>query len=312
MEEQIIEEQIMEELIFTADVTDHNKRIDKYLSEQLENTSRSYLQKLIKENRVSVDQKPVKANYKLSEGEDIQLLLPEAVELDVVAEDIPLEIIYEDQDLLIVNKPKGMVVHPSAGHHSQTLVNAILFHCKGNLSSINGVLRPGIVHRIDMNTTGALIICKNDVAHQSLSEQLKEHTITRKYRAIVWNNLKEDSGTVDQPIGRHPVHRKKMSLRTQNGKRAVTHYRVIERFGRFCYIECTLETGRTHQIRVHMSSIGHPILGDEIYGPQKSPYPLQGQCLHAMVLGFIHPSTREYMEFEAPLPDYFGELLQKL
>ena len=238
------------------------------------------------------------------------MLLPEPEELNVEPENIPLDILYEDDDLLVVNKPKGMVVHPAAGHSSGTLVNAVLYHCRGNLSGINGVLRPGIVHRIDMDTTGALVICKSDFAHQSLAEQLSVHSITRKYRAIVHGNLKEDEGTVRGAIGRHPTDRKKMAINERNGKPAVTHYRVLERFGNYTYIECQLETGRTHQIRVHMASIGHPLLGDAVYGPKKCPVKnLQGQTLHAMVLGFIHPRTGAYMEFEAPLPEYFSTLL---
>ena len=238
------------------------------------------------------------------------MLLPEPEELNVDPENIPLDILYEDDDLLVVNKPKGMVVHPAAGHSSGTLVNAVLYHCRGNLSGINGVLRPGIVHRIDMDTTGALVICKSDFAHQSLAEQLSVHSITRKYRAIVHGNLKEDEGTVRGAIGRHPTDRKKMAINERNGKPAVTHYRVLERLGNYTYIECQLETGRTHQIRVHMASIGHPLLGDAVYGPKKCPVKnLQGQTLHAMVLGFIHPRTGAYMEFEAPLPEYFSNLL---
>lgn len=238
------------------------------------------------------------------------MLLPKPEELNVEPENIPLDILYEDDDLLVVNKPKGMVVHPAAGHSSGTLVNAVLYHCRGNLSGINGVLRPGIVHRIDMDTTGALVICKSDFAHQSLAEQLSVHSITRKYRAIVHGNLKEDEGTVRGAIGRHPTDRKKMAINERNGKPAVTHYRVLERFGNYTYIECQLETGRTHQIRVHMASIGHPLLGDAVYGPKKCPVKnLQGQTLHAMVLGFIHPRTGAYMEFEAPLPEYFSNLL---
>ena len=236
--------------------------------------------------------------------------MPKAQEPDIEPEDIPLDILYEDSDVLVVNKPKDMVVHPAAGHYSHTLVNAVLYHCRGQLSGINGVLRPGIVHRIDMDTTGALVICKSDFAHQSLAEQLSVHSITRKYRAIVHGNLKEDEGTVRGAIGRHPTDRKKMAINERNGKPAVTHYRVLERFGNYTYIECQLETGRTHQIRVHMASIGHPLLGDAVYGPKKCPVKnLQGQTLHAMVLGFIHPRTGAYMEFEAPLPEYFSNLL---
>ena len=251
-----------------------------------------------------------KASSKVAAGDAVLVLLPEPEELNVEPENIPLDILYEDDDLLVVNKPKGMVVHPAAGHSSGTLVNAVLYHCRGNLSGINGVLRPGIVHRIDMDTTGALVICKSDFAHQSLAEQLSVHSITRKYRAIVHGNLKEDEGTVRGAIGRHPTDRKKMAINERNGKPAVTHYRVLERFGNYTYIECQLETGRTHQIRVHMASIGHPLLGDAVYGPKKCPVKnLQGQTLHAMVLGFIHPRTGAYMEFEAPLPEYFSNLL---
>ena len=238
--------------------------------------------------------------------------MPEPEELNVEPENIPLDILYEDDDLLVVNKPKGMVVHPAAGHSSGTLVNAVLYHCRGNFSDINGVLRPGIVHRIDMDTTGALVICKSYFAHQSLAEQLSVHSITRKYLAIVHGNLKEDEGTIEGPIGRHPTDRKKMAINYKNGKDAVTHYKVLERFGQATYVECRLETGRTHQIRVHMASIGHPLLGDTVYGSSKNPYHLEGQALHAMILGFVHPRTCEYLEFTAPLPEYFVKLLSKL
>ena len=288
-------------------------RIDRYLSEQLPDFSRSYLQKLLKEQGVTVQEKAVKANYKVQEGDYIVLEIPEEQELTAEPENIPLEILYEDDDVLIVNKPKGMVVHPAAGHNTGTLVNAVLYHCRDQLSGINGVLRPGIVHRIDMDTTGALAVCKNDAAHQSLAAQLAVHSITRRYRAIVHGGFREDTGTVTGDIGRHPVDRKKMAVGVKNGKPAVTHYRVLERFGSFTYIECELETGRTHQIRAHMAHIGHPLLGDAVYGPAKCPFPgLQGQCLHAMVLGFIHPSTGEYLEVTAPLPEYFEALLAKL
>lgn len=288
------------------------ERIDKYLSELLENQTRSYIQKLIKDSAVIVNDKVVKANYKISTGDSVEITIPDATVLDIVSQDIPLDIIFEDDDILIVNKPKGMVVHPSAGHYEGTLVNAIMYHCKDNLSGINGVLRPGIVHRIDMDTTGVLVICKNDNAHLSLTEQLKEHSITRRYRAIVHNYVKEDEGKVEGSIGRHPTDRKRMAINVKNGKEATTHFRVLERLGNYSYIECELETGRTHQIRVHMASINHPLLGDSIYGPAKGPFHLQGQTLHAMVLGFIHPRTGEYVEFEAPLPDYFQKLLFKL
>lgn len=289
-------------------------RIDKFLSCRLEEVSRSYIQKLIKEGHVSVNGKPVKANYKLGAGDEISVEIPEAKEPDILPEDIPLDILYEDQYILVVNKPKGMVVHPAAGHYSGTLVNALMYHCKDSLSGINGVMRPGIVHRIDMDTTGSLLVCKNDEAHRILAEQLKEHTIRREYHAIVYGNIKEDTGTVDAPIGRHPTDRKKMSINHKNGKQAVTHYEVLERFGNFTYIRCRLETGRTHQIRVHMASLHHPLLGDEVYGPSsRPPFPgLKGQVLHAKILGIYHPATGEYMEFDAPLPQYFVDLLQKL
>ncbi len=286
-------------------------RLDRYLAEQIPDLTRSYLQKLLKENLAQVNGKTVKANYKVKKGDQISLELPEVQEPEAFPEDLPLDILYEDEDVLLVNKPKGMVVHPAAGHLSGTLVNGVLYHCRGQLSGINGVLRPGIVHRIDRDTTGVLVVCKNDRAHQSLAAQLKEHSITRKYRAIVLGSLKED-GTVNAPIGRHPVDRKKMAVNRKNGKEAVTHYHVLEELKGYTYIECQLETGRTHQIRVHMASIGHPLLGDSVYGPSRCPFALEGQCLHAMVLGFLHPSTGVYMEFEAPLPEYFEKLLQEL
>ena len=287
-------------------------RIDKFLAEQYENLSRSFLQKLLKSGEVMVDGRPVKASYKVAEGDLISFEVPEAVEPEIVPEDIPLDILYEDHDVILVNKPKGMVVHPAAGHYTGTLVNALMFHCKEDLSGINGVLRPGIVHRIDKDTTGALLVCKNDTAHRDLAEQLKCHSIRRRYRAVVQGNLKDDEGTIEGPIGRHPTDRKKMAINHKNGKDAVTHYKVLERFGQATYVECRLETGRTHQIRVHMASIGHPLLGDTVYGSSRNPYHLEGQALHAMILGFVHPRTDEYMEFTAPLPEYFVKLLSKL
>lgn len=287
-------------------------RIDKFLSENMSEVSRSFIQKIMKDGCVLVGNQPVKSNYKLKVGDAVSISIPELEEPNIEAERIPLDILYEDTDLLVVNKPKGMVVHPSAGHYSGTLVNALMYHCKDQLSGINGVMRPGIVHRIDMDTTGSLLVCKNDYAHQNLAQQLKEHTITRKYHAIVHGNVKEDEGTVEGPIGRHPIDRKKMSINTKNGKEAITHYRVLERFGNYTYVECELETGRTHQIRVHMASIHHPLLGDAVYGPAKCPFKLQGQTLHAKILGFEHPRTKEYIETDAPLPDYFLQLLKKL
>ena len=260
-----------------------------------------------------MDGKPVKASYQVDEGDVISLDIPEAVEPEIEPENMDLDILYEDQDVILVNKPKGMVVHPAAGHYSHTLVNGLMHHCKDQLSGINGVMRPGIVHRIDMDTTGVIIACKNDMAHNSIAAQLKEHSITRRYQAIVHGVLKDDAGTVEGPIGRHPTDRKKMSINYNNGKSAVTHYKVLKRFRQYTHVECRLETGRTHQIRVHMASIGHPLLGDLVYGPGKCPIPgLQGQTLHAGVLGFIHPRTGEYMEFTAPLPEYFAKLLNTL
>lgn len=288
------------------------ERIDKFLSEALPDLSRSYIQKLIKDEQVTINQKVIKANYKLNTGDQLELEEPELREPDIVAEDIPLDILYEDSDLLIINKPKGMVVHPSAGHYSGTLVNALMHYCKDDLSGINGVMRPGIVHRIDMDTTGSLLVCKNDFTHNDIAEQLKVHSITRVYHAIVHGIVKEDEGTIDAPIGRHPIDRKKMSINHKNGKEAITHYKVLQRFQNYTYIECRLETGRTHQIRVHMASIGHPLLGDTVYGPAKAPAKLQGQTLHAKIIGIKHPRTSEYLEVNAPLPEYFVNLLEKL
>ncbi len=295
------------------EIADSGLRIDKYLSSVNEQLSRSYIQKLLKSGLVLVDGKPVKASYQVDEGDVISLDIPEAVEPEIEPENMDLDILYEDQDVILVNKPKGMVVHPAAGHYSHTLVNGLMYHCKDQLSGINGVMRPGIVHRIDMDTTGVIIACKNDMAHNSIAAQLKEHSITRRYQAIVHGVLKDDAGTIKGPIGRHPIDRKKMSINYNNGKSAVTHYKVLKRFRQYTHVECRLETGRTHQIRVHMASIGHPLLGDLVYGPGKCPIPgLQGQTLHAGVLGFIHPRTREYMEFTAPLPEYFAKLLNTL
>ena len=301
----------METLNFNITEENNNIRIDRYLAEQCPDLSR-YIQKLVKDGAVFVNNRQVKANYKVQPQDQVILTIPDMQVPDILPENIPLDILYEDQWLLVVNKPKDMVVHPSAGHMEGTLVNAVMAHCGEHLSGINGVLRPGIVHRIDKDTTGALLICKDDTVHRDLAEQLKVHSIKRRYRAIVQGNLKEDQGTVDAPVGRHPTDRKKMAVNYKNGKEAVTHYQVLERFGNATYIECRLETGRTHQIRVHMASLGHPLLGDTIYGSSKNPYHLQGQALHAMILGFIHPITREYLEFQAPLPEYFIKLLDKL
>lgn len=302
----------MSQIRLEADESYMDERLDKFLSAVLPDQSRSYLQKMIKDGSVLVNGKAQKASYRMEDQDEVLVDLPELKEPEIEAENIPLDILYEDDDLLMVNKPKGMVVHPSAGHLTGTLVNAVMYHCKDCLSGINGVMRPGIVHRIDMDTTGVLVICKNDKAHNHVAAQLKEHSITRKYRAIVHGVIKEEEGTVDASIGRHPVERKKMAAGVKNGKRAITHYRVLQRFRNHTYIECQLETGRTHQIRVHMASIGHPLLGDTVYGPAKNPLHLQGQTLHAQVLGLIHPSTGEYLEVEAPLPEYFEKLLKSL
>ena len=287
-------------------------RLYQFLAAELTEHSRSYIQKLIKNGRVSLNERPGKPAARIQTEDRILLTVPPLKELAVLPEEMPLDILYEDEDVILINKPKDMVVHPCPGRYSGTLVNGLLAHCKEQLSGINGVLRPGIVHRIDKDTTGVLVVCKNDMTHRSLAEQLKEHSITRKYEAIVYNNFSEDEGVIDAPIGRNPADRKKMAVEYKNGKRAVTHYRVIDHLNRqFNYVECQLETGRTHQIRVHMASIGHPLLGDEIYGPKNGRKGLKGQCLHARVLGFIHPRTGKYMEFEAPLPEYFKELLEK-
>lgn len=323
--------------MFRFEITEEleDERIDKCLSALIDSLSRSYIQKMIKENGVIVNGMAVKGSYRVRAEDVVAFELPPAREPNIEPENIPLDILFEDRDVIVVNKPKGMVVHPAAGHYSHTLVNALLYHCGSELSGINGVLRPGIVHRIDMDTTGSVIACKNDMAHNSIAAQLKEHSIKRRYSAICYGVLKEDEGTVDKPIGRHPTDRKKMAVTERGGKHAVTHYRVLERFDNFTYIECALETGRTHQIRVHMASIGHPILGDEVYsgsgakfqseriqqrlrqaqcgelppGQETSGMLLRGQTLHARILGFRHPSTGEYVEVEAPLPEYFKHLL---
>lgn len=290
-----------------------DERVDKVLSSLIDSLSRSYIQKLLKEERVMVNGGNVKANYRVKCDDEICFELPEAIEPDIEPEAIPLDILFEDEGVLVVNKKKGMVVHPAAGHYSHTLVNAVMFHCKGNLSGINGIMRPGIVHRIDRDTTGSIIICKNDYAHNCIAKQLKEHTLVRRYHAICCGALKEDEGTINAPIGRHPADRKKMSVNEKHGKHAITHYKVLKRFNGFSYIECILETGRTHQIRVHMASIGHPLLGDYIYASgRKCPFKLEGQCLHAKILGFIHPVTNQYIETDAPLPEYFSHLLNIL
>lgn len=284
-------------------------RIDKYISDNADLT-RSAVQGLISKGAVTVDGRAISKNYKLRGGETITVEIPEPEPMDAVPENIPLNIVYEDDDLLVVNKPKGMVVHPAHGNYTGTLVNALLYHCGGSLSGINGVIRPGIVHRIDKNTSGLLIVAKNDASHLKLAEQIKAHSFTREYEAIVTGALKELSGTVDAPIGRHKTDRKKMCVTPENSRNAVTHYEVLRQYGGYAHLRLRLETGRTHQIRVHMAYIGHPVLGDDVYG---KPYKgLEGQCLHARKIGFIHPTTGEYMEFSSKLPEYFQSVLRKL
>lgn len=302
----------MEYMTFAAEKEDSGVRIDVFLADALEDISRSGVQKLMEQGHIQCNGKAVKSNYKLREKDVIDVEIPDVTEPEILPENIPLDILYEDQDVIVLNKPQGMVVHPAPGHSSGTLVNALMYHCGAELSGINGEKRPGIVHRIDKDTSGVLMVAKNNAAHQSLAEQLAVHSITRKYNAIVYNGFSEDSGTVDQPIGRNPQDRKKMAVTQKHSRHAVTHYRVLERMGNFTLIEAQLETGRTHQIRVHMTYIGHPLLGDTVYGRKKQPFGLEGQVLHARVLGFRHPTTGEYMEFEAPLPPYFEALLTRL
>ena len=300
----------MSDYIFVVD-NDGGMRVDKFLSEQIPDRSRSFITTLIKDSQVFVNDKIVSKSYVLKDNDVVKATVPEAVEYIASAEDIPLDVVYEDSDLIVVNKAKGMVVHPAHGNYTGTLVNALLHHCKGQLSGINGVLRPGIVHRIDKNTSGLLVVAKNDLAHNSLADQLKEHSVKREYRAIAYGKFKDTEGRVDQPIGRDKNDRKKMAVTTLNSKNAVTNYKVIEELKGFTYISCVLETGRTHQIRVHMSYLGHPLAGDDVYGPKKVIDSLGGQCLHAKTLGFVHPATGEYMEFDSELPDYFVKFLDK-
>lgn len=301
--------------IETYEVTDtfEEERLDKFLAAIYPAQSRSFFQKLIKDGCVQInDIVCSKANCRVKEDDIVQLEIPPAVPAAILPEAIPLDILYEDEDLMVVNKPKDMVVHPCPGHYTHTLVNAVMYHCKDNLSGINGEIRPGIVHRIDKDTTGSLIVCKNDHSHNMIAEQIKVHSVKRLYRGIVKGIVKQEEGTIEGAIGRHPTQRKKMAVNERNGKPAITHYRVLEHLKDATYMEFQLETGRTHQIRVHMSSIGHPLLGDTIYGSEKNPYHLMGQTLHAYIIGFIHPATGEYMEVAAPIPAYFEELLLKL
>ena len=297
--------------IFIVEDTADNIRIDKYLKELLPDQSRSYIQKLLKDGHILVNNSIIKPNYKVKADDRIQIDIPEPIEANIKAENIPLDIIYEDNDVLIVNKPKEMVVHPAPGNYSGTLVNALMYHCKDSLSNINGVLRPGIVHRIDKNTTGCLIVCKNDQSHNFIADQLSEHSINRIYTGIVYGVLDADEGTIDEPIARDKRDRKRMSVNL-NGKRAITHYKVLKRFRDYTYVQFKLETGRTHQIRVHMAHINHPLLGDDQYTYRKCKFNLTGQCLHAKTIGFIHPSTKEYVEYEVEEPEYFKHLLDIL
>ena len=298
--------------IYSVDDSLDGQRIDKAVCELCNELTRSAVQKLIEQGSVSINSSVVTKNKKVKSGDKISVIIPEARELEIEAENIPLDIRYEDSDLLVVNKPKGMVVHPAAGNYDGTLVNALLYHCKGSLSGIGGVIRPGIVHRIDKDTSGLLIVAKNDMAHISLAEQIKAHSFTRQYQSVVYGRFKTPEGTVDAPIGRHPADRKKMTVTTKNSKNAVTHYKVIEEYKDFTHLALKLETGRTHQIRVHMSYVGHPVAGDPVYGPKKIIEYLGGQCLHAGLIGFKHPRTREYIEIESELPDYFTDFLRRI
>ena len=298
--------------IFNVTDEQAGERIDKFICSNCEINSRSAVQKLLDGEQVTVNGKIVTKNYKVKNGDRISLVIPEPKELEVVAEDIPLDIRYEDNDLLVVNKSKGMVVHPAAGNYDGTLVNALLHHCKGSLSGINGVIRPGIVHRIDKDTSGLLIVAKNDFAHINLAEQIKVHSFTREYQSVVYGKLKNHNGTVDAPIGRHPVDRKKMTVTTKNSKNAVTHFEIVDEYKDFTHLRLKLETGRTHQIRVHMSYIGHPVAGDPVYGPKNVIKYLEGQCLHAGKIGFKHPRSGKYIEIESELPDYFTDFLRRI
>ena len=299
-----------ESIVLECSGEDSGKRIDKYIPDNIAQLTRSAVQGLILSGAVLADGKVINKNYKIKGTERIDITIPEPKNMDAVPENIPLDIVYEDDDLLVVNKPKGMVVHPAHGNYSGTLVNALLYHCGDSLSGINGVIRPGIVHRIDKNTSGLLIVAKNDRSHLHLAEQIKAHSFTREYEAIASGYFKEAEGTINAPIGRHKTDRKKMCVTAENSRNAVTHYSVIRQFGGYAHVKLRLETGRTHQIRVHLSYIGHPVLGDDVYG--KSFRSIDGQCLHARKIGFIHPTSGEYMEFTSDLPEYFVSILKKL
>lgn len=300
----------MEELIFKITSEEVNKRIDKYLSEVIENKSRSFIQGLIDNDNIKVNDKLIKSNYKLKLNDIIEVNLPEPLELEVKAEDIKLDIVYEDHDVIVVNKPQGMVVHPAPGNYAGTLVNALLYHCK-DLSGINGVIRPGIVHRIDKDTSGILVVAKNDNSHNFLAAQLKDHSMKREYYALVEGRVKNDIGTINEKLGRDPKDRIKMAI-VKEGREAITHYEVLENYDYTTLVKCNLETGRTHQIRVHMAHIGHPLVGDPVYGYKKSKFKLMGQMLHAKTLGFVHPTTKEFLEFSTELPSYFKNIIEKL
>ena len=302
----------MQEFKFSIGKEYEGKRLDSFLTNNLEDISRNRIQKLIEEGKIIVNNKKINKNYKLKENDNIIVYIEEAKDIDILPENIPLDIVYEDEDIILINKPQDMVVHPANGHYEHTLVNALMYHCKDNLSGINGIMRPGIVHRIDKDTSGILVVAKNDKAHQGLATQLENHSMNRVYYAVVCNRLKQDKGTIDMPIGRSSIDRKKMAVTEKNSKRAVTHYEVLERFKNHTLIKLKLETGRTHQIRVHMAYIGYPLLGDTVYGSLKQPYKLKGQMLHAKILGFNHPRTNEYMQFETELPEYFKLVLKKL
>lgn len=302
----------MEKFLFNATDENTGMRIDKFIVQNKEDITRNAVQNYIEASNVLVNNKAVNKNYRLRCGDVITLIVPDAVPMEAVPENISLDIVYEDNDLIVVNKPKNMVVHPAAGNYSGTLVNALLYHCKDSLSGINGILRPGIVHRIDKNTSGLLIVAKNDAVHKGLAQQIKEHSFTRRYQAVVYGNFKDDKGTINLPIGRNPSDRKKMAVTEKNSRNAVTHFEVVERYSDFTHIAVTLETGRTHQIRVHMAHIGHPVAGDDVYGPKKVITKLNGQCLHADKIGFIHPATGKYLEFTSQLPCYFTDFLNEL